>query len=266
MKAFSPLPSIAPEAVNSIGQFDDLRERGIVDKKLRQLEVQLKLLKCMLLTLLCLASVMASSAPAINLYEPNHKTPEQLVRAVTPVYGDEAKFSADDQQIIIRADESIVNEIQDLLLQLDHPSRVYQLEISNNPGNRKAKTYSTESRELSQWLFTLTENQPLIIARQQQTQQVNTLRPLWRTVNTIPVQQEALALNLQASKNHVYIDIQLQTLRNGQVATINSKVTGPMYEWLAVSGNRRDADSMPTTHSTHRSNISNLYIKVSPAD
>jgi hypothetical protein len=209
---------------------------------------------------------MAGSAPATDLYQPSHKTPDQLVRAVTPVYGDEAKFSTDDQQIIIRADELIVNEILALLLQLDHPPRVYQLEISNNPGSRKVKTYSTESRELSQSLFILTENQPLIIAQQQQTQQVNTLRPLWRTVNTIPVQQEALTLNLQASKNYVYIDIQLQTLKNGQAAMINSKVTGPLYEWLAVTGNKRNADSMSKTHSTHRADISDLYIKVNPVD
>jgi hypothetical protein len=226
----------------------------------------MKLLKPILLLVLYVTSVMAASAPATDLYEPSHKTAEQLVRALTPVYGDEANFSTEGRQIIIRADQSIVDEIQALLLQLDHPSRVFRVEVSNSPSGGRVKTYSTNSRELSQKVFTLTENQPLIIAREQQTQQVNALRSLWRTVEIMPVQQEILELNLQAADNHVYIDFRLQTLKNGRAAMINNKVSGPLYKWLAVSGNDRAASSTLTTYGTQRSDVSNLYIKVTPVD
>jgi hypothetical protein len=39
-----------------------------------------------------------------------------------------------------------------------------------------------------------------------------------------------------------------------------------LLRWLAVSGNDRAASSTLTTYGTQRSDVSNLYIKVTPVD
>lgn len=223
-----------------------------------------------------IVAVAAVSKDIANeLYQPSHKTAAILISAVAPIYGDEAKLSTEGKYIIMRAEQKILNQIQELLLQLDHPPQQFIIEVNNRPAPPNTKTYSTNSRSLSQKSFTLTENIPLILVKEQQ-QQLNTLRPLWIGRDTIPSQREFLHIKIQSAKDQIYVDFRLQTLVNGRFSEVSNRISGSLYEWLPVSSSRTMATS--TTNSTTSSAITkernwsaqtsrreNLYIKVSPA-
>lgn len=241
-----------------------------------------RLLLGLLITLLMLP-LSTLAANVTDIYQPSHQTPSALLRAINPLYGSEAKFSAEQHQLIIRAEQAIVDEILELLAQLDHPARVFHIEVSDKPATNprssqltagteqapKTKSYSTKQRSLKHSLFRITEDSPIVLTRETQTERLVSTRPFWGIVETVPVKQESLRLQLRTAGQSVYVDFQLQTLTNGQWKTVDSQVRGNIGEWLAVAAVQKSTitDKREIRHSsTQRSDPANLYIKVSVAN
>ncbi len=199
----------------------------------------------------------------IEVYQPSHKTAASLQEAVAPIYGDQAKFSASDNRLIIQAEQSTLDKIQGLLMRLDKPARRYSLEISNTPGRAGTSTYSTASRSNTQQTFTVSEQQPLIVVKQSNAQTISG-GLFWVETREIPIQQEALAIELQASEQDVYLNIRIQSLNNGQYNMTSNSVSGPLGEWLPISGGQVPENS--STWSTTSRDGSGLFVLVKPLD
>ena len=220
----------------------------------------------LLVVMILLSAPMVAAEQVTDIYQPSHKPAAALLKTLTPLYGQQAKLAAENNQLIIRADQAIVDQIQELLLQLDQPIKRFNVEISNNPGSGNVKTYSTKSRSMSQQTFTITENTDFITVKETQTQQVNSLRPLWRQIENVPTQQEYLKINIQSGTDHVYVDFTLQTLQNGQLQRISNRISGPTYEWLPVAAGKQNQNSNVRTWNTSSSDPDQLFIKVSPSN
>ena len=174
-----------------------------------------------------------------------------------------------NNQLIIRGEQAKVNQILEMLAKLDKPAQRFNVEISNNPGKAGAKTYATNSRSVSQQVFTLTENVPFITVKETRAQTVNGVRPLlWSRVEEIPVQQEYLQLTVKGTADQVYVSVKLQTLQNGRFNLVNNEVSGPSYQWLSigVNNNATHTTSSSRSYSTNSRNLDALYIKVTPAN
>ncbi len=202
-----------------------------------------------------------------DIYQPSHKPSNDLLQILQPLYLEEAKFTDDGQQLIVRGNRVIVNQILELLLQLDHPARLFQLDITSTPPLPNTTTYSTQKRNLSQKTFTITENTPLVLAKEQRSQQLGSLDSIWgqvsiASIKEAPVKHESLALNLHAATDTVYVAIELQTLSNGQYQITSNRISGPINQWLPVTGEQHHASQRKW--STQRSDSDALFIKVTP--
>ncbi|ARN75796.1 hypothetical protein [Oceanicoccus sagamiensis] len=229
----------------------------------------------LLITTVLSASVYASDISGqsaqenvVEFYQPSHQLADELKSSINALYEDEVKLAVENQQLIIRGERAKVNEILEMLAKLDKAPQRFNVEISNNPGKSGAKTYSTNSRAVSQGVFTLTENIPFITVKETRAQTVNGVRPLlWSRVEEIPVQQEYLQLTVKGSQDHVYVTVKMQTLQNGRFAMINNEISGPSYQWLSIGSNGNRTTSTSTkTYGTNSRDIDALYIKVTPAN
>lgn len=225
----------------------------------------------MKLFLSILFAVLAMSAAAdirTELYQPSHKPAAELIATVAPVYQNNATLASDGQQIIIRSKPSLVNEIVELLLQLDHPARQFVVEVTSSPEQANSKTFSTKNRSISQSTFTLNENIPLTMIKERQNQQLDSIGPLWASIKTVPSQKEFLQLKLQSAKDYVYVDIKWQSLINGRLQLVDHRLQGYFDEWLPVSGSHSGSGNSKGKWSTKpRDNLAEaLYIKISPID
>lgn len=224
-----------------------------------------------ILSLLLLSASLLNAAESVTaIYQPTHKPATELVDAVNKIYGDEAKLLAEGGKLIIRGETATVDQIQEILVQLDQASRRFIVEISNQPKSNgsHSTTYSTSahttgSRGITQQQFTVAENSPFIIMKEQQQQQLNSVRPLWQPIKTIPAQQEYLSLNIRSAQRYVYVDFKWQTLENGVLNLKQQQIDGPIDQWLTISGNSAQTNRQVKTYGSHRNE---LYIKVSPLD
>ena len=226
----------------------------------------MKSLLCAVGLLVYLLSASLQASTVTDIYRPNHKLAAELIQTLQPIYQQQARLATEGQQIIIRGEQTVVDQIQELLLQLDHPPRVFRLEISNTVEQANVTTYATQSRSLNRNSFTITENAPLVLVEERLGQQLNAVGPWWVSVERLPVDKEALTVTLQAAQDTVYVDLALQTLSNGLQRVSSQQISGPLDQWLPVGTATAAADdSNRTTWSTQRSSIQALFIKVVPA-
>jgi hypothetical protein len=215
--------------------------------------------------LLGLYGSLLQAETVVELYQPSNKTTAELIQTLTSVYPQEIKLSTDGQQIIIRGEYAQVNQAIELLLQLDHPRRLLQLEISHSIQSPNTKTYSTHPKGLSGLTYTITENTPFILAKEQRAQQLNAIGPHWYSVEQVASNQETLQVRVQTAKDYVYVDFSLQTLVHGQYQMISHTISGPLHTWLSIS--EKISPQENSTHSTtQRDSTEPLFIKITPVN
>jgi hypothetical protein len=208
---------------------------------------------------------IAIAEELIDIYQASYKPAATLLKTLIPLYGQQAKLAAENNQLIIRADQATIDQIQELLLQLDQPAKRFNVEISSNPSStNSAKIYSTKNRSMSQQTFVITENTDFFTVKETQTQQLNNLRPEWRQIKNRPSQQEYLKINIQSSTDYVYVDFTLQRLENGQLQRVSNRISGPTHEWLPVAAGSQNPSSHTRVWNTSSNVPNRLFIKLSP--
>lgn len=205
------------------------------------------------------------SALQTDIYRPSSVPAGQLLSILRPLYPSGTLFSADNQQLIIRAEQATMDEIQSLLLQLDHPARTFVVQLSNRLTNSDtAIHYSTKSRSSYMQRFLLSENSTLTVVKEKQRQQVTSLSPVWVRVDTVPVDQEYLNLTLLSADDRIYLTIKRQSLKNGELQLVNQQVNGPIGQWLALTHDQQQTSVK--SWSTQRESDLTLYVKVDRSD
>jgi hypothetical protein len=170
---------------------------------------------------------------ATEIYQPSHKTAASLLETIEPLFADKAKLSATDRQLILVGDQIELNPILELLLQLDQPALRFLVEISSNPTTAGQRHYTTGSRSALPQRFNVIENQLFIISKQQQSLQVSSMG-LWTKLETVPIQQESIALTIQASDNGLMIDYSLRILDQGRFTSVKHQIQGDQGQWLSI--------------------------------
>lgn len=217
--------------------------------------------KLFLLTLLsALFSQLCLATATVDIYQPSHKPAQTLIDILSPLYPN-SKFSNDNQQIIIRGEAPAISQIQELLLQLDHPPRRFQLEISDQALPANSKTYSSGADPLSQQLFLLEENSTLTLGKSTESQQLKGVGLGWLQVESKPLQQEFIRVKVQAAEQQIYLQLELQLLKNDKLQTFSNTISGPANQWLAVNGGEPQAANLRQWSTTHRS-LNQLFIRV----
>lgn len=223
----------------------------------------------LLMLLLAIAVVSPSRADPITTgsntatqsYRPSHRSARQLIDIIRPLFDKSVRFSSDGATVLYSGDPNTVAQIDELLPKLDHPPRLYQIELSNRPQTPGTRTYSTDNRSLSQQTFTLTEGSTLTLLNETHAQTVTSLHPHWRQVTTIPIRGEYLQLQVQGADRYVYVTVQMQTLDNGSESAIENTVSGKLDHWIHLSGPVQAQNERVTTTASRRPQA--LYVKVS---
>ncbi|MFA7553221.1 MAG: hypothetical protein WCY88_03145 [Spongiibacteraceae bacterium] len=211
---------------------------------------------------LLLASALSQAEAAIDIYQPSHQTAISLIKTITPLYGQRAKLSTDGQQLIIKAEPAVIDQITELLLKLDHPKKLFRVEISSNPNQSGSKTLSTKPHSSLQQTFTVSENTNLILSKTQTTSQLNSR---WLQIQNMPADQEFLQLNIQSADATVYINFTLQRISNGRRSSISNQINGTLSRWIPVTNAEPIQDNIRRWNTT-QTTIDRLYIKVTPAN
>ncbi|WP_101757067.1 secretin N-terminal domain-containing protein [Oceanicoccus sp. KOV_DT_Chl] len=204
--------------------------------------VKIFLARLVIVIAFLLTAGLLAADTVTDIYQPSYKPASELASALQKIYPGDVKLLAEGGKLIIRGEQGVVNQIQELLLQVDQPSRRFHVEISSQPpATDKQTNHSTNTRTLAQQQYTLVENTPMIMRREQQTQKINHGALLWRPVETAPVQQEYLSLNIRSAQNYVSIDFKWQTLVNGRFTLQQQQIEGPINQWLTISSSRKPA-------------------------
>ncbi|WP_158304924.1 secretin N-terminal domain-containing protein [Hahella chejuensis] len=83
--------------------------------------------------LLTLGLSLMTQAQRLETITLQHRTAEDMARQVRELYpADQAHISGHLNQLLIRADDSVIDEIQDLVMQLDTPQRQFLITISRD--------------------------------------------------------------------------------------------------------------------------------------
>ncbi len=84
------------------------------------------------LTFFCfLLPVSLYAESSIRVFQ-TQQPAKALIPTIAPLYADQAKFTATNNSLIIKAPEHILNEIENLLKQLDNPLRNLMIEVSSS--------------------------------------------------------------------------------------------------------------------------------------
>ena len=178
-----------------------------------------------------------------DIFQPSFLSPAQLKKILSPLYTDNIYFSADHRQLIFRAKQATINEIQSLLLQLDHPPRNFIVHLNNRKKNVKGiNTHTTKNRNSYQQSFTIMENSTLTVVREHLGQHLGVLSPAWLRIDTVPIKKEYLVVEIQGANNHVYITVKQHTLKNGVFQLVNQQVNGPIGEWLILRAKKKSQE------------------------
>lgn len=203
---------------------------------------------------LCLATTK------IDIYQPSHKPAQALIDILAPLYP-ASQFSTDNQQIIIRGEPAVIAQVQELLLQLDHPTRQFQLEISDHMPSANSKTYSSGTKNFSQQVFLLEENSKLTLSNSTESQQLRGVGPRWFQIKSQPAQQEYLQVKVQAAEQRIYLQLNRRWLHNGELHTFSNTISGPVNQWLSVHGSDTQEDDLRQWRTGPQS-LNQLFIKV----
>lgn len=211
---------------------------------------------------LLLVSIFSQAETAVEIYQPSHKSAASLIKTIRPLYEPQAKVSTDGRQLIIKAEQPVIDEITELLLKLDHPTKLFRVEISSHADKIGSKTISTKKHSSIQQIFTVSENSTLTLSKAQTTSQVSSP---WVQITTMPVDQEFVELNVQSTDATAYVNFTLQRIRNGRQSLISNQINGAFSEWMAITNAEPEQDNI-RRWNTSNSDIEKLYIKVSPAN
>jgi hypothetical protein len=222
----------------------------------------MKIIVCLALNLLTL---VAWADPVTELYSPSHKTAQVLIAGLQPIYGEDAKISAQQQHIIVRAEQPVVAQILELLMMLDQPPKQFFVELSHQIPRQNDRHYSTQGRSTQQNTFSISENSPLIIAREQQQQQLSGLGVLWVSIDTARTNSDYLQLTVESAADTVYIDYHWQTIKHGQAFNQKNRISGPQGEWLLITAVPADDKREKNWSTRPRDNDAPIYIRVYPA-
>jgi hypothetical protein len=229
----------------------------------------LAVLMLVILTLPALADDFDRQSNLVtDIYQPSSVSPEKLKSILMPLYSGDSIFSSDNRQLIIRAPQPTLNEIQSLLLQLDHPARTFKVQFSHrNEDEPQLRRYSTEPRSNYLQNFSMLENSSLIVVDEHEDQEVSEVSPFWFRVNHIPTKGRYLNLEMQTAGDFVYLSINRRMLEYGKLQEVNQQINGPIGQWLRLSevDGYYDQGNSRRWLSRRDRNVQ-LYIKVEPED
>jgi hypothetical protein len=217
-------------------------------------------MKHLLLSLAMLVlAASAYAAPVVDIYQPSYKNAHQLQNSLEKLYGDDVTFSIEGNQLLIRGERTMVNEIQELLLQLDHAPQVFWVSINSSPTTSGSKTYGTQ-RNKSLNTFRISEGETLFLVKQSNQQQLRSLGWARTSFEDVATQKEALSINVTSTLQTISIEVALQNRINNQITTTRNQVNGHFDQWLAIAANPQEPNSK---HYGTRRSSGDLYIKVS---
>ena len=206
--------------------------------------------------------VTTDAKTTTDSYRPTYRSARQLIDTIQPLFAKKVRFSSDGAAVLFSCgDPAISAQIAELLPKLDHPLRLYQIELSSQPQAAGTRTYSTDNGSLRQQTFTLTEGSSLTLLNETHAQTVTSLHPRWRQVTTIPIRGEYLQLKVQGADRRVYVSVQMQALDNGSESSIDTTVSGEIGHWIHLSGPAQPENTRVTTTASRQPQA--LYVKVS---
>lgn len=224
----------------------------------------LLLMVCLLaLALNALAQTTATATAEVEVYRPQHQSPQALVTTLQAVYGDDARFSSDGQQLIIRATPAMLTSVRDTLAQIDQPPRRFLIVLSDQPQSANSNVYSTQSRSGRSGRYELGENEVLALSRASEAQTVSGRSPWWTQVSSYTTAADSIELTVSAVASTAYVQVVMHTLANGQHATVKKSIRAELGQWVSLySGAAPATQSGHTTASTRSRDAGELYIKI----
>lgn len=216
--------------------------------------------------LLGVANTAAQDIVVTAVYQPDYQLASELRDTLNPLFNPQASLVSDDKRLIIRGDESTVRQIEELLRLMDHPARVFFIEIRSGYDPANHHNFSTKNRSKIPERFSVTENTELKLTTAQYTQNVDAIGPLWIDVDSVADNTESLQIKLKAAKQHIFINFKLRFMLNGKLQLVEKVVTGPLNHWLALGSEPQALQPGDRKWSSDRNDIDHLYIRVTAAN
>lgn len=199
-----------------------------------------------------------------EFYTPSHRPPSVLVEVIRTVFSDDIHIASDGTNIVLRGDQARVDEVQELLLQIDHAPRAFIVELSSRMNDERTTTYRTANYSLYDQSFRVLEGEQLKLVKERGIQQVvNTIGNnglTWLQVSSLPASREALSLSIVSGSQQAFIELTITTLSNGQMLKTEQNISGPFNEWLVING--PSTNRKLKSWSTQSVDLNRLYIRV----
>lgn len=197
-----------------------------------------------------------------EVYQPLHRSAEDLRQSLAPLYKATATFSTNGNHLLINSDEKTLTSIHAVLERIDSPIRHFLVTLSEQPGADNTTTIGTRSRSFNHDAFELSEGNPIRLARKTQSQTVSSLSPWWTRMSTQDTQEDSLELMVTAVKDALTLHVKRRTLQNGQSVSVDKSIAVKPGEWFSLLSGRNVNDSTTKVISTRSRQNPELYIRV----
>jgi len=223
---------------------------------------------CLLLILLVL-SMAASARQVIELIPLQSQLPQDIIPVIRPLLGADSAINSMNNQLILKVEESQLEEIRQLIRQLDRPPQRLLIEVSlegggqgqqsgygvkgrisadgNSRANVRIKEYQTRNRYDSSQTIRATEGYPAlinygqIIPYQEYDIEVRGNRLTQRQYTSFRDATSGFYVIPRLNGNQVSLEIQQHRNRyrsDGSMAVQGAStfVTGQLGEWIGLGG------------------------------
>lgn len=259
--------------------------------------------KLALILVLIMLSTVAMARQVIELIPLQSQLPEDIIPVIRPLLGPEGAANSMHNQLIIKVEESQLEEIRRLVRQLDRPPQRLLIEVSHeggsqgqqsgysvtgklsNRGNSRAdvriKEYRTDSNFDSNQMIHATEGRPALINAgrvvpyQQYDIQVHGNRLTQRQYTSfrdatsgfyvIPrLNGKQVSLEIQQHRNRPYADGSIA------VQSASTFVSGQLGEWISLGSIsqsvNRQGEGVINRSTRNLSDDQQLYVRVTLAN
>jgi len=211
---------------------------------------------------LLLAISFSSAEPVTEIYTSQYVSAEKLSQTLQKIYPN-SKLTTQGNQLIIRADSNILNEIQELLPILDKATQQFTLSFSSRPQQRGNKIYGISKNSLANKTFTLSDGETLSFDYSVAEQQLNTIGLFYRDLESVDVDRNSISITITViAEQQLKISYRHYQLKNGKRITIQNTIQVELGEWLSLSGEAMTSHNSQSWSSSPQP-ATQLYARIS---
>jgi hypothetical protein len=184
----------------------------------------------LLLTMLLSGNI---EALPVRVYPLTAENPEQLLASIKQLYGDQAEVGLSGQQLVVRAEYQVLEDIAEVLAQLQLEPLALIVTLSAYPQQETtALQYATAGATPK--ALKVTAGKPLMLTQMRTRERPRAGGLLWVIVEDVPSYQNSLTIVPRVTGKAVTLDINYYHRSDNHHQQTRASLRGQLGDWIAI--------------------------------